>query len=113
MEHVELARQRGDQVRRLPSEYLMSIQGVSKKVANIILGPKVIMNNGSSGAKFSQEALILVGNDLKYTFRNRVISRSLKDKCSRGFTQTNKLVHFFWDNPFTFYHIHLPQKNVL
>ena len=31
LEHVELARQRGDQVRRLPSEYLMSIQCVSKK----------------------------------------------------------------------------------
>ena len=28
LEHVELARQRGDQVRSLPSKNLMSIQGV-------------------------------------------------------------------------------------
>ena len=62
----------------------------------------------------SRGALILVGNDHKYTLRNGVISRPLKDGCSRGFTQTNKLVlAFFWDNPFTFYHNHLPQKDAL
>ena len=58
LEHVELARQRGDQVRRLPSEYLMSIQNVSKKVANRFLGPKIITYNGSSGAKFSGGAYL-------------------------------------------------------
>ena len=71
LEHVELARQRGDQVRRLQTEYIMI--GCLKKSCQHNLGHKIITKFGTSGAEFSHGhdlwVLVIVVNDQKYIFR--------------------------------------------